>query len=157
MPSTKSRAAKRAATKRAAEAAKKARLEEAAAPKDAPKMFNKATHYEGLPASEEAMEGYVGFENGSLQALWIRLASLKPGFRAQGDAEAEYVSFFDATPEMRAWVIAKDAAHHGVGHTIAVADDVVKGDASASRNLAMASIKRGRQDGTLAPTPRPGL
>ena len=75
MPSNaKSRAAKRAATKRAAEAAKKARLEEAAAQKEVPKLHKMPEHYEGLPASEEAMGGYVDFENGSLQELWIRLA-----------------------------------------------------------------------------------
>ena len=153
MPSnaTKSRAAKRAAAKARAEAAKKARLEAAAA-QDAPKPFDMLAHFKDLPTSAEALEDYQGFESGSLQHLWIRRATLKAGFRAQSDSDATYIDFFGAAPELRASIISDMHSHHEVGHTIGVADDVVNGDAGVSRQLAIASVKRAREDGTLVPT-----
>ena len=115
MPSSaKSRALKRAAAKARAEANKKARLEAAAAKEDSPKQFEMRTHFKGLPVSSEALEDYRSFEDGSKEHLWIRLATLKAGFRAQSDTDAIYVDFFEASPEMRAVIMNDMESHHEV-------------------------------------------
>ena len=122
------------------------------AKKVAAKVFRPHPHLQGLASADDAMQLWQDFQSGKTDVLNVRIVDLDAldDFRLQ-DCNKRFVNFFTLDADARARIIAGMDAHHAVGHTIAIASDVV-GNSAQALVLARESVSRALETGVLVPT-----
>ena len=118
----------------------------------AAKVFRPHPHIQGLPSADDAMQLWQDFQSGKTDVLNVRIVDLDAldDLRLQ-DCNKRFVNFFTLDADARARIIAGMDAHHAVGHTIAIASDVV-GNSAQALVLARESVSRALETGVLVPT-----